>query len=271
MKLSAFAFVQHAEELDYPVDLWLKWHCALFDEVSLVTVEETTLGTHRIQPKIMTGTVSSTAAADVNAWLKPFHVYRRDDGTGAWHIELLQLARSWCSTGDWHVKLDVDEFVHEDDIAPMRAFLSSSKAKQDRIYQTSHTHFWGSLKNEIRGWARPGMQRIIHASAPMLFNLPETGDISGTVDPRWKLDVFHTGAARHPVKMNKKFASQHQRYFGPMGGDPELVAEGLAQTVPHDYSVIPKGGRIVPYDGRLPRVLVENAERFNWWWDPGGM
>lgn len=196
----AFSF-DDWQELEYPLDLWIKYNSKFFDELSLVFI-----GDRNKLPEINENNIKVT--------------YIREAKEKNWDIYRLykQIAQSQLST-DWKLLLDIDEFVNNK--------IDVTTLRKDRIYAIKMRHLYLNTHTEVLNafpdyyWRfhygvipviRDGsidgkkMQRISpHLVKKFWYQLLHNGIRRMIYKPEIVAEVWHTNALRSPnAIMNKR-------------------------------------------------------------------
>ena len=222
-------------ESDYPLDLWLRYNVNIFDEVAVIKYGDFDLPFE--DRKIVSESVS---APENDSW----EFYRKGKKRAQ---ELLKT--------DWKVLLDIDEFVDK----RIRFELDESLA-----YPLTYRHLFGNLYTEIRDNRFPRTAPRLHYGNREIMG--DGGSVSGPRSKRPVACFWHTGAARNPVALSRKWAIQIEREKkeGYMKNEERL--KFLEQ--PFDYSnyktVWPNSYLVRVDRNEIPDILRENESRFAW-------
>ena len=239
MTVGCYAFVtRDYRELGYPLDLWLKWHLRVMDEVALVTYGTIYLpiGGH---PKLRTASVDPPSPETNEFYLK---------GKSAAQ-DLL--------TTDYKVLLDCDEFIYRPDTSTLLPSFA---------YGLRYHNFYGSLEYTIVAKKGiPPVQYRIHKGFRQIIG--DGGNVAPPFDTSKTFDVWHTNMCRDPAALSAKWKTQIEREIR-MGYTADADRLPLLDGV-FDYSryadAFPGAEmhRVNLYS--LPDILLQNRERFSWW------
>jgi len=274
--VGAYAFVTSDwKEKDYPLDLWLEHHLKLFDQVALVTYGKADVPE---QPKLIVKEMRSVSEERYS-----FYQVGKSE------------AQKLLDT-DWKVLLDIDEFFSE------RIPLSDLDKRY--AYAIRHHNLFGNVFTEIENKEFPipsfhyrlhhGNRKIIGDGANVagpyatLYRLNPfdiikkitrklTSRINPSLNrylnsppiiyPKMAFDVWHTGTARNPEALSKKWKLQITREINEGYSSCEHRLKWL-ESAGFDY----KGYKQIWPDSKihkvdaseLPKTLFLNKSRFQW-------
>ena len=241
--VGAYAFVtKDWKELEYPLDLWLPWTASQFDQVSLVIYGDVEV------PKIKNDNIKITKINKFPSG-KYFDFYLKGK----------TLAQEQLET-DWKVLLDIDEFM-------FRPNLGTAISRY--VYPLRYYNLYGSLEYRIK--RKPYFatrQYRIHYG-----NKQITGDGANVFSSHGRHDniaprVWHVNATRSLEVMQQKWVTQTRRelnegYYANLGRLKIMTSNGFKYE---NYKKLFPGARLSKMSLKtMPKILLENKERFNRW------
>jgi len=231
------------KELDYPLDLWLKWNLKIFDEVALVSYGPLNLG-HKVPRR---------------PGFTPRELPPEKNESFDWSQKALMQAMHLLKT-DWKLCLATDEFVRE---KPKVSLLDRRFA-----YLCREHHLWGNLTAEIAGsgpaFMLPPFQKRLHYGNTIAY--ASNGEMNLPARYAQGLELWHTGYARNPTALSKRLKTKVE--IEVKGGIPQNLPVLNFTNQPFDYTdfrrLWPDAFLMPASYYRLPRILLENQERFTW-------
>ena len=265
--IGAYAFTLNDwRELDYPLDLWLKWNSKHFDKIALATY----------------GKVDIDIPSNVIVKEIPF---KPDRTTEQYYIKGKAFAQTLLDT-EWKVMLDIDEFVSKR--------IDTSRLDQKKAYAISLRQLYGNLGTEMKGafptfffrihyhnrtidntggsvvrpyaakfifrnFSHDVIRKIFKKSHYIPYYLPYS-------EP--KFEIWHTGAVRRPEVMAKKWKMETTAAINSHPGINSSYKDFLQYVQDKfdykNYKKIWPSAVISKVDlEALPEILKLNYERFN--------
>lgn len=247
MRVSGFTICRDGIIAGYPVEASIRSLLPLVDEL-IVGVGQGSDGTWDV----------------VNAIDDPkIHAFRSEwdltPGRAGFVIaEQTNLALAQC-TGDWAVYLQVDEVLHEVDIARIRRRMEEHADQPTEGLSFRYWHFYGSYATVQDNWCS-WYKREVRA-VKTLKGVVSVGDGCGFAVMRHGISrrliradagafVYHYGWALPPAIMKAKRRQVRQLYEA-----------GPIQEADDPYPAV---GNLARFSGSHPSVMRENIERYSW-------
>ena len=249
MRVCGFTFVRNGVLFDYPFIESIQSLLPLCDQVFVAVGDSDDDTMTRIQ-----------ALADARIEIIPttWDPSLRTQGLILSQQTNIALARA---DGDWAVYLQADEVLHEKDYDRIRAAMHENlpDARVEGLL-FRYLHFYGSYGyvGNSRRWYR----REIRVVRPGI-GVRSWGDAQGFRIDNRKLrvrlvdaDVYHYGWVKTPQAQQRK-----QRQFNRLWHSDDWVERNVPDSTEFDYST---GGRLRPFEGVHPSVMVRRIQRQNW-------
>ena len=193
-KFSCCTFVKNSFDLDLELELWVRHHCSLFDEV-VVADTGSTDGTVELLKKL----------ADEIENLKVVHKEIVDNGNNKWYRDCKKLAVDE-ATHDAIIFLDADEYIHEAFVprvyGHIKTWESGTKINGALIYR----QFVGNLFTEAQGWNYTWQVRIFRKDLPYKISIDGANFVNNGYLPfdRPQIVVYHFSRVKNKKKLSKK-------------------------------------------------------------------
>lgn len=237
MNIGAYAFTYDDwKEREYPLDLWIKWNCAMFDEVSLFYIGDKNklLNGLNIQDydNLNLNGINSSKNAVISRWGDRIFAHYKE------------LAQNFLAT-DWKFMLDIDEFlVSKPDV---------NKLDPNNVYGIWEHILFGDVNHEVStaGYS-PVKNGDVKWSRLAYGNVKVIGDgalLEKTINSNTLYHVYHTTLLRNGTEIanrtwlwQKNIVVEHDKYK-EYWKDMELSYVN---------------------DDQLPKILYENKARFQY-------
>ena len=257
MKISLYTLAKNAIRLDFHLKAYLEHHLQYADEIVIVECysKDKTLD-------VINNTLSNKIKLQRVTWT-PTSSY----------LEILDQARRLC-TGDWCIKLDIDEFIPEWEWKKLRQYL---EIVGDVIVPIKLLNFYGNYKvyhSEPEKSYWPHVKWPIHRNCDSYevwgdsSNVRMTGknNLFNRVDDRY-FEVHHFGAVRYASKLREKWRTQairNQKHTGMYKERSEIIdlPAFFYKVLRHNWLDKAFMDFLKIYDGPVMDVVRSSPEEF---------
>ena len=239
------------EKLDFPLKLWLQHTRPLVDQISLVVYGD--------MYSIESALEANSDGIRIMNNLKITYLPLEDNNSLAYSFKAMTLAMEELST-TWKLQIPIDEFLSE---WPNFDGLDQSKAYCPTIH-----NLYGNINTELVG----GESITMLPFEPSRFhygNQTLVGDSGDVGLPKGKMTkpvhLWHTGYCRKPSALSNRLRTKVRNEV--TYGIPNN--RGVLQYTDKEWDyrnwrlLWPNAGLKKVEDSELPKILVENKERFN--------
>lgn len=264
MRIGSYTFLSKQwKDLEYPVDLYIKWNSRHFDEMSIYTYGKVEL------PDNIPSNVKIIEGVDPN-----------DDGFNFYTFGLYKAMHSLET--EWKVYLPTDEFIKER--------IKTENLNKRLAYPVKRIDLYGNIFTQILHAFIKYDYKIHYGNRKLLGDGTVSPPYSGSIhldgirylltdyvrrkpsyreEPIFTADympgtIYHTNALRSPEKMSKKWFLQftREKYAGINRPDYDMVFNEMVSKPFNyrNYKLYWPKAELVKIDP-IP-ILVENKERF---------
>lgn len=269
------------KEKDYPLDLWLENNLKIFDQVGLAIYGNMSLPKKFMRNEKLVILKITHLQANINNF--EFYRYLKKKGQ-----DLLST--------DWKICLDTDEFITK------KPNLSNLNRKY--AYALKHHHLYGNYNTEILSSFLPNFQFRIHADSREFSG--DAGDLLGphyestkikiskklveitpkfiknqirytpiglfglnksyASKPNFFVEEYHTGLARNPYSLQKKWATQidRERREG-YAANKKLIESKNTVFDYNSYKQNWPDAKLRKLNlSEIPEIIKKNKKRFSW-------
>lgn len=250
-KFSCCTFVKNSFEIDVELELWIRHHASLFDEV-VVADTGSTDGTIKLLKRL---------ANDIDNLLV-INQSVKDNGNNKWYRDCKKIAIE-NATHNNIIYLDADEYIHEAFVPRVYEYITKW-AKGVRFNGAlCYRQFVGNLFTEAQGWNYTWQVRIFRKDIPYKISIDGANFVNEGYSPfdRPQIILYHYGYVKDKKKQLKKCTIQHLRH-------KDHIASKLTQEKDikqfDDYQpidILLESNAIKQIDG-FPKIVRENPEAF---------
>lgn len=249
MTIGCYTFVNKDwERLEQPLDLWLKHHADVFDEIALIRYGKFDL------PALPTNVVTKI-------------IDEPTDNNMTYYIKGYAAANELLAT-DWRVMLSPNEFMKR---------VDTENWNPDRVFPVRMMHLYGDTNHILKHSLPIAHYRIHHVDDSGFFidsnNVAATGtDIVGNIMPISLFDptVWSMQYAKNHKALQLELIDRINREVGS-GNNNNLKIYQYLNTATVNYIDIlseMNGARRVKLRDRditnIPKILLDNKSRFEW-------
>lgn len=265
--IGAYAFTANDwMELDYPLDLWLKWNSKFFDQISLATYGKL----------IFDDLPKNVKVSEIPSKL--------DKSSEEYIFKGKSFAQSLLDT-EWKVMLDIDEFVKER--------IETSRFNKKKAYAIRDIHLFGNLETEILNafpqhyfrihYGHRRLDKYAGSVAPpyaakinfgnviydIIYKLTAKNPTKSiyTVSSNSSCEVWHTNALRRPTVMKNKWILETASAINSAHGDKsyeEFLSKISISFSYGEYKKFFPTAKLKKVNLKeLPDVFIDNSQRFN--------
>lgn len=250
-KFSCCTFIKNSFEIDVQLELWIRHHSILFDEV-VVADTGSTDGTLKLLKKL----------ADEIDNLLVVHKEVVDNGNNKWFRDCKKLAIDNAKYNNI-IFLDADEYIHEAFVPRVyeyrRKWASGAKLNGALCYR----QFVGNLFTEAQGWNYTWQVRVFRKDIPYKISIDGANFVNEGYMPfdRPQIIVYHYGYVKDKKKQSKKGTVQHLRHKNHKASIIAQEKDIEEYDEYHPISILLDSNPIKQIEG-FPKIVAENPEAF---------
>ena len=250
-KFSCCTFIKNAFDIDVEIELWIRHHSKLFDEV-VVADTGSTDGTLDLL-KTLTKEISNlkVVASDIV-----------DDGNNKWYRVCKKLAVDQATYNNI-IFLDSDEYLHEAFVPRVYEYISTWQKGGKLNGALKYRQFVGNLFTEAEGWNYTWQCRIFRRDIPYHISIDGANFVNNGYTPfdRPQIILYHYGYVKDKKKQSKKGTIQQLRHNEHKAS---MEAQGKKIEEFDEYQPVPilmDSNSVKQIDG-FPNTIAENPEKF---------
>ena len=250
-KFSCCTFIKNSFDIDVEMELWIRHHASLFDEV-VVADTGSTDGTIALLKKL----------ADEIDNLKVINQEIKDDGNNKWYRDCKKVAID-NATHDAIIFLDADEYLHETFVPKVYEYIEKWNNGTKLNGALTYRQFVGNLFTEAQGWNYTWQVRIFRKDISYKISVDGANFVNAGYTPfdRPQIVLYHYGYVKNRKKQSKKGSIQHLRH-----NDHTSVKDVNDRDIEtfdeyHPFSIMMDSNIIKQIDG-FPSIVAKNPDAF---------
>lgn len=250
-KFSCCTFIKNSFEIDVELELWIRHHASLFDEV-VVADTGSTDGTIKLLKKL---------ANEINNLLV-ISKEVKDTGNNKWYRDCKDVA---IENATWNniIYLDADEYLHEAFVPKVYSYITRWSQGINYNGALCYRQFVGNLFTEAQGWNYIWQLRIFRKDVPYKSSIDGANFVNIGYTPffRPQIILYHYGYVKDKKKQTKKGTIQQLRHKDHRAS---VIAQETDIKEFDEYIPIPillDSNAIKQIDG-FPKIVAENPDKF---------